>query len=86
MVVRLFLLTVVCWPALVPAPAGQQPEALSFLDEPLAPPAMPNETRQKLEAEVAAARKIYKRNPDDVEAAIWLGRRTAYLGAVHRGD
>jgi hypothetical protein len=46
MVVRLFLLTVVLLAAFVPAPAAQQPEALSFLDEPLAPPALPNEARE----------------------------------------
>jgi len=79
MVVRLFLLTTMLLVALAPAPAGQQPEALSFRDTPLVPPSIPDDARRKLEADVDAAREIYKKNPEDVDAAIWLGRRTAYL-------
>jgi tetratricopeptide (TPR) repeat protein len=33
-----------------------------------------------MEARLAEARAAYERNPRDADAAIWLGRRTAYLG------
>jgi len=38
------------------------------------------EARRELEARLAEARAAYERNPSDAEAAIWLGRRAAYLG------
>lgn len=53
-----------------------------------APPALPTppplvmseETRARHEQNLAAARAAFEANPDDAEAIIWLGRRTAYLG------
>jgi tetratricopeptide (TPR) repeat protein len=66
---------------LVLTPAtGQQPETLSLLGKPLVPPAISADRRRALEADLASARAAYDKNPADVEAAIWLGRRTAYLG------
>jgi tetratricopeptide (TPR) repeat protein len=59
---------------------GQQPETLSLLGKPLVAPAIPADRRRTLEADLAAARAAYDKNPEDVDAAIWLGRRTAYLG------
>ena len=61
------------------APA-QQPETLSLLGKPLVVPPIPADRRRTLEADLAAARAAYDKNPEDVDAAIWLGRRTAYLG------
>jgi tetratricopeptide (TPR) repeat protein len=55
-------------------------EALSFLGEPLVRPVLDLEQQQRLEAELAAARLVHEANPEDEEALIWLGRRTAYLG------
>jgi tetratricopeptide (TPR) repeat protein len=73
-------LTAVMW-----APGrGQQPETLSLLGKPLVVPPIPAERRRTLEADLAAARAAYDKNPQDVDAAIWLGRRTAYLG--HFGE
>ena len=43
-------------------------------------PAMSAETRAQREKELAAARAAYTANPNDADAIIWLGRRTAYLG------
>jgi tetratricopeptide (TPR) repeat protein len=43
-------------------------------------PVMSAETRARHEANLAAARKTYEANPNDADAIIWLGRRTAYLG------
>ena len=59
--------------------ATDRPEATSLLGKPLYRPAVPEATRAKLEADVAAAFDLAKREPS-AEAIIWLGRRTAYLG------
>lgn len=48
--------------------------------KPLVRPALADDVRAKREAELAAARDTYEKNPHDADAAIWLGRRTAYLG------
>ena len=39
-----------------------------------------DEVREDRESRLAAAREAFEDNPDDVDAVIWLGRRTAYLG------
>ena len=44
-----------------------------------APPPAP-EARREMERKLAEARRAYERDPDDADALIWLGRRTAYLG------
>lgn len=46
------------------------------------PPAavMSAETKARHEQNLAAARAAYEANPNDADAIIWLGRRTAYLG------
>jgi tetratricopeptide (TPR) repeat protein len=62
-----------------PSPAGY-PEATSLLGAPLYSPEPALETRQRLEANLAAAYAAYERNPEDADAIIWLGRRVAYLG------
>jgi tetratricopeptide (TPR) repeat protein len=60
-------------------PRGE-PEAISFLGEKLYAPVLPPDRRRELEARLAEARSRYEADPDDPEAMIWLGRRTAYLG------
>ena len=52
---------------------ARMPEATSLLGRPLFAPEQPSETRVKAEAG-------FRRTPDDPDAAIWLGRRKAYLG------
>lgn len=42
-------------------------------------PPIPPDRRQVLEENLARAEAEYAKRPDDVEAVIWLGRRTAYL-------
>lgn len=59
-------------------PEGAQ--AISLLGDALYPPELPEETREEYEANLAEARAAVEADPDDVEALIWLGRRTAYLG------
>lgn len=51
--------------------------------KPVPPPQMSEEARTQREAELAKARADYDKNPNDADAIIWLGRRTAYLGRYH---
>jgi tetratricopeptide (TPR) repeat protein len=44
-----------------------------------APPMSPG-ARREAEAKLAEARAAYEKDPNDADALIWLGRRTAYLG------
>lgn len=63
------------------SPSSQEkPEATSLLGEPLFAPALPTERRAEFEARLGAARAEWEKEPGDVDAIIWLGRRTAYLG------
>jgi tetratricopeptide (TPR) repeat protein len=55
-------------------------EAISLLGKPLTAPALPPDVAKQREDELAAARRAYDKNPNDADAIIWLGRRTAYLG------
>jgi tetratricopeptide (TPR) repeat protein len=44
------------------------------------PSVMSDASRELHEKNLAEARVTYEKSPDDAEAIIWLGRRTAYLG------
>ena len=55
-------------------------EAISLFGKPLLPPPLPPEVQADREAKLVAARAEAEADPGDVEALIWLGRRTAYLG------
>jgi hypothetical protein len=59
-------------------PAGAQ--ALSLLGDTLYPPTLPEEVRAERETKLAEALAVYEGDPDDADAIIWYGRRTAYLG------
>jgi tetratricopeptide (TPR) repeat protein len=62
-------------------PAAQaKAEALSLLGKPLVPAPISAEARKTLEDNLKRAEADHARNPADPEAAIWLGRRMAYLG------
>ena len=56
------------------------PEAFSLFGEPLFRAPLRPETLEKQEALYDEALKKCRENPDDPDALIWLGRRTAYLG------
>ena len=56
-----------------------KPEATSLLGKPLYAAPIPEETRTRLETNLAAAKADFDKDPANVDAAIWLGRRTAYL-------
>jgi tetratricopeptide (TPR) repeat protein len=59
-------------------PAGA--EAISLLGDTLRAPALSDATRRAYEARLDTAARNAAANPDDPDALIWLGRRTAYLG------
>lgn len=63
-----------------PPPQDRKPEAMSLLGKPLHPAPPAAEAREKLEANLAAARETLARAPKDPDALIWVGRRLAYLG------
>ena len=56
------------------------PEATSLLGKPLFAPVPPPERKAALEKDLSAARAESEKNPASADAAIWVGRRTAYLG------
>ncbi len=58
----------------------ETPEAFSLFGEPLFRAPLRPETLEKQESLYAEALKGYRENPDDPDAIIWFGRRTAYLG------
>jgi dipeptidyl aminopeptidase/acylaminoacyl peptidase len=67
-------------PGSSPAKPVVAPEATSLLGRPLTPPALTAEREEKLETNLETATADFVRSPDDADAIIWLGRRTAYLG------
>jgi len=74
------MLIVVCGLTSAATARAQLPETLSLLGKPLAPPPIPADRRRTLEADLASARAAFDKDPTSADAAIWLGRRTAYLG------
>jgi tetratricopeptide (TPR) repeat protein len=55
-------------------------EATSLLGRPLYPAPPSAEARKQLEENLAVAEAAYRKAPDNADAIIWFGRRTAYLG------
>ena len=55
-------------------------EAASLLGRPLARPPLTADRQATLEANLATATAAFVKAPDDADAILWLGRRTAYLG------
>jgi tetratricopeptide (TPR) repeat protein len=63
------------------SPSSSRPvEATSLLGKPLISEPPTGETKTRLEADLAKAQAEYDRDPSGADAAIWLGRRLAYLG------
>lgn len=60
--------------------ASQGGQSPSVSPEAYKAPPLSAEAKAALESKLAGARARYEKNPDDAEAIIWLGRRTAYLG------
>ena len=57
-----------------------QAVATSLLGRPLYPPKLTDESRARLEENLARVQADFDREPNNPDAIIWLGRRTAYLG------
>lgn len=55
-------------------------QAISSLGDTLYAPQLIPETEARFKSNLKAARANYRATPDDAEAIIWYGRRTAYLG------
>ena len=55
-------------------------EAMSFLGEPLRAPTLPETVEAERMARFREAEEALAAAPEDAEALIWMGRRTAYLG------
>jgi tetratricopeptide (TPR) repeat protein len=55
-------------------------QAISLLGNSLFPPELPPDILEDREARLTQARADFERDPDDADAIIWFGRRTAYLG------
>lgn len=62
------------------AQEARTPETTSLLGKPLFAPAYSPDRRAALEKDLAAAQAAFDRDPSNADAAIWLGRRTGYLG------
>jgi tetratricopeptide (TPR) repeat protein len=52
----------------------------SLLGQPLTAQALAPQDQARMEAQLAEARAAWDKDPDDADALIWTGRRTAYLG------
>ena len=55
-------------------------QAISALGDTLYAPELDPETESRFKINLEAAKAQYEANPDDADAIIWYGRRTAYLG------
>lgn len=56
------------------------PEAISLLGDTLYRMELPAERRQKYDSVLSIAEKNYRKDPQNLDNIIWLGRRQAYLG------
>ena len=66
--------------SLAAAQPTAKPEATSLLGKPLFSPPQAADTAAQNEKNLAAAKADFDKDPANADAAIWLGRRTAYLG------
>lgn len=75
------LLAIACRPgARPPDRDAHAVQAVSLLGDSLRAPVLSDSARVRLEADLAAARAAWERDTAAVDAIVWLGRRTAYLG------
>ena len=64
----------------MPAEPDDGPEAVSLLGRPLERPVLSEDFRSEQHFQLTSALADLEERPDDPEAIIWVGRRTAYLG------
>jgi tetratricopeptide (TPR) repeat protein len=84
MVVRAALLIAMALLAAPLAHAQQQPETLSLMKEPLYPPPISPEIRDKLQADLATAKTALQKQPGNIDATLAAAR--ADMGLGHVGD
>lgn len=77
---RMFTAFIVTLAAFLIQSPPSTPEATSLLGKPLVPTPPAADARKALDENLARADAAYRANPEDPDAIIWLGRRTAYLG------
>ena len=65
---------------LLSASQTARPEATSLLGKPLFSAPQAPDTAAQNEKNLAAAKADFEKDPSSADAAIWVGRRTAYLG------
>jgi tetratricopeptide (TPR) repeat protein len=80
LVIAAALLAGGCLRAPAAAPVGPRAEATSLLGQPLYAPVLAAEAARPMEARLEEARAAHARDPGSADAAIWHGRRAAYLG------
>lgn len=60
--------------------AARTSEGTSLLGRPLVPTALAPEEEARMLVQLEEATAAWRQDPDDADALIWAGRRTAYLG------
>jgi tetratricopeptide (TPR) repeat protein len=75
--VLMYFLLILLLPLFVSA---EEPEATSLLGKPLYRPQLDDKTRTEFEEKLSRAKADFEKNPQYVDAILWFGRRTAYLG------
>jgi tetratricopeptide (TPR) repeat protein len=63
----------------IPISPSGSPEGVSLLGRPLYPREFSEETRQRLERDLARAQAAYEHTPTNADSIIWVGRRLGYL-------
>ena len=67
--------------ALQTLPKGQEgAEATSLFGKPLLRPTFSDDVHERLQDDLDSAISEYEKTPNDVDAAVWVGRRLGYLG------
>lgn len=67
-----------------PSDETESYQAISALGDTLYAPPLDNKIQQKYESNLKTAEAEYQSNPENAEAIIWYGRRTAYLGNYNK--
>jgi tetratricopeptide (TPR) repeat protein len=80
MLTRLAVLTLAAATTYAFPAVAQTQEGTSLLGKPLVSAPPTGEQKARLEADLAKAQADYDRDQSSADAAIWLGRRLAYLG------
>jgi tetratricopeptide (TPR) repeat protein len=84
LMLRVFAAVLLVVPGLVAAqdrpPPRSDVEAISFLGDSLRRPTFAPAVEERMRAQLREAEAEWAANADDADAAIWVGRRLAYLG------